>query len=134
MVLAPADGGEGFDRPAGGFVEGGSAIELAPLPAELGQAQGFVARFSARFGRPPTAMAGRAYDATLLGLSAVTAAAAAGAPTRATVRAALTAVGSYRGVMRTYELADGAPTRWPLAMYRLGRDGTPTLIGEPEIP
>lgn len=134
LVLAPGALGEGFYRTAGGFFEGVSAIELTSQPAELERAQGFVARFSARFGRPPTALAGRAYDATLLGLSAVGAAAAAGAPTRATVRAALAAIASYRGVMRTYELADGAPTRWPLAMYRLGRDGTPTLIGEPEIP
>ncbi len=134
LVLGPGALGEGFYRTAGGFFEGVAALELTPQPAESERARDFVARFSARYGRVPTALAARAYDATRLGLAAVRVAAADGAPTRPAVRAALAAVTRYQGVLRTYELADGAPTRWPLAMYRLGRDGTPTLIGEPEIP
>jgi ABC-type branched-subunit amino acid transport system substrate-binding protein len=133
LVLGPGVLSEGFYRTAGGFFDGVSALELTPQPAESERARDFFARFSARYGRAPTALAGRAYDAAALGLAAVRAA-AADTPTRPAVRAALAAVTSYQGVMRTYELADGAPTRWPLAMYRLGRDGAPTLIGEPEIP
>lgn len=133
LVLGLGVLGEGFYRTAGGFFDGVFAIEITPQPAESERARDFVARFSARYGRAPTALAGRAYDAAALGLAAVRAA-VANTPTRPAVRAALAAVTSYRGVMRTYELVDGAPARWPLAMYRLGRDGAPTLIGEPEIP
>lgn len=134
LVLGPGVLGDGFYRTAGGFFDGVSAIELTLQPAESERARDFIARFSARYGRMPTALAGRAYDAALLGLSAVHMATAAGRPTRPGVRAALAAVKSYRGIMRTYELVDGAPARWPLAMYRLTRDGSLALIGEPEIP
>ncbi len=134
LVLAPGVLDEGFYRTAGGFFDGVSALELTPQPAESERARDFAARFSARYGRTPTALAGRAYDAALLGLSAVRAATTGAMPTRPTVRAALAAITHYQGVMRTYELVNGAPARWPLAMYRLARDGTPALIGEPEIP
>lgn len=134
LVLAPGVLDEGFYRTAGGFFDGVSALELTPQPAESERARDFAARFSARYGRTPTALAGRAYYAALLGLSAVRAATTGAMPTRPTVRAALAAITHYQGVMRTYELVNGAPARWPLAMYRLARDGTPALIGEPEIP
>lgn len=124
---------EGFRRTAGGFFDGVSAIDLMLRPADAPEAADFLRAYTARFGRAPSVLAARAYDAARLTLQAVADAGQAGTPTRAAVRSALTSVTEFEGILRTYPIANGAPSSWKLAIYRLDREGRPTLIGEPEI-
>jgi branched-chain amino acid transport system substrate-binding protein len=133
LVLGPGALDEGFYRTGRGFLDGVYALETAARPADLPAAAAFVAAFTGRYGRPPAALAARAYDAATLGLRALASVSHDGMPARAAVRAALPAGGGFTGVLRTYPLLAGTPTGWKLALYRLDRDGALTLVGEPEI-
>jgi branched-chain amino acid transport system substrate-binding protein len=133
LVVGPGAFDEGFRRTAGGFFEGVSAIDLMLRPADAPEAADFIRAYTARFGRAPTVLAARAYDGARLTLQAVADAAQEGRPNRAAVRSALSSITEFEGVLRTYPLANGVPSAWKLAIYRLDREGDPTLIGEPEI-
>lgn len=133
LVLGPGVLDEGFVRTAGGFLEGVSALELTARPGDAPEARAFVEQFTARYGRPPTALAARAYDAAVLGLRAIAAATDGSAPSRAAVRVALARETELSGVLRSYALVEGVPVSWKLALFRLGADGSPVLIGEPEV-
>ena len=133
LVLGPGALDQGFFSTAGGFVEGVVAIELSQWPSVTPAAVAFSATFTGRFGRPPSVAAAHAYDAAALGLRAIATATRGELPARSSVRAALTAETSLNGVLRRYSLSAGAPDTWTLAVYRLDRDGVPSLIGEAEI-
>ena len=133
LVLGPGALDRGFFGTASGFVEGVVAIELSQWPPVTPTAVAFDATFTARFGRPPSVAAAHAYDAAALGLRAIARATTGELPTRSAVRATLTAETSLNGVLRRYALSGGAPDTWTLAVYRLDRDGVPSLIGEAEI-
>ena len=133
LVLAPGALDTGFYRTAGGFFDGVVAIALSTWPVDAPAAVAFRQAFTARFGRPPSALAARAYDAATLGLRAIAAASTGKAPARSAVRSALTAETNFSGVLRDYTLAAGIPAAWSLAVYRLDREGTPSLIGGAEV-
>lgn len=133
LVLGPGVLDEGFSRTAAGFLDGVSALDIAARPTDVQGAREFIARFTARYGRAPGPLAARAYDAATLGLRAIASATDGRAPSREAVRATLSAETALDGVLRPYTLANGAPSSWKLALYRLMPDGTPLLIGEPEL-
>jgi ABC-type branched-subunit amino acid transport system substrate-binding protein len=133
LVLGPGALDEGFFRTAAGFLDGVSAIEVSARPVDTASAAAFVSRFAARYGREPGPLAARAYDAATLGRRASASTTDGRAPAREAVRARLAAEQQFDGVMRSYTLQAGAPVSWKLALYRLMPDGTPLLIGEPEV-
>jgi ABC-type branched-subunit amino acid transport system substrate-binding protein len=96
LVLGPGALDEGFFRTAGGFVDGVTALEVSAHPADVDGARGFVGRFTARYGREPSAAAARAYDAATLGLRSIASTTNGHAPSREAVRAALAAGRSAR--------------------------------------
>lgn len=124
---------EGFQRSAGGFFEGVLALATTPQPREVPSALRFAEAFTARFGRPPSVTAARAHDAAQLGLRTIEQASRGSQrPGRVAVKAALAAMETFDGPFRSYRLSRGLTAAWPLALYRLERDGTPLLIGQPE--
>jgi branched-chain amino acid transport system substrate-binding protein len=132
LVLGPGALDDGFYRTASGFLDGVSALELTARPADVPAAAEFVRVFTARYGRPPSALAARGYDAAVLGLRAVAAASDGRRPSRTAVRAALDAETALQGVLGSYSLSGGMPGSWKLALFRLDHEGAVTLIGEPE--
>lgn len=133
LILGPGAYDEGFRRTAGGFFDGVNAIDLTLHTADAPAGGAFIRAYAARYGHEPSTLATRAYDGARLVLQAVAEASRNGTPSRQAVRAALSAITSFEGVLRIYPLANGAPSAWKLALYRLDREGTPTLVGEPEI-
>lgn len=133
LVMGPDTFDDGFLRTSGGFLDGVLFTETSARPADVRSAAPFVRAFTSRTGRPPGVWAGRGYDAARLLFRAVSNVARTPYPHAEQVRSALGALSEFEGAVRQYGIKDGVPTRWKLALYRLDRDGAPSLLGEPEI-